>query len=192
MTPADKPYLPAPEEIWKPIPGYPTYEVSNLGRVRRGERILVPRVGRKGYLRVCLYVPKCIRQQRAVHALVLTAFVGPKPPNMQACHYDGNPANNALSNLRWGTAAENYADKRRHGTHQVGERHGAHKLSDWDVSTLRKLYSMKDRGIWHPDDLAAAFGVDRVTIERAARGRSWKEHYAPPSRWPIDRKEPTT
>ncbi len=39
----------------------------------------------------------------------------------------------------------------------VGERHGALKLPDWDVSTLRKLYSMKDRGIWHPDDLAAAF-----------------------------------
>lgn len=47
---------------------------------------------------------------RYVHHLVLEAFVGPRPPGMEACHFDGNAQNNRLENLRWGTSAENKAD----------------------------------------------------------------------------------
>ncbi len=68
------------------------------------------------------YVVTCFRTEsgktctRYVHRLVLEAFVGPCPPGMVACHYDGNSANNAVSNLRWDTQAGNIADKKRHGT----------------------------------------------------------------------------
>lgn len=34
-----------------------------------------------------------------VHRAVLEAFVGPCPPNHEACHIDGNPGNNRLENL---------------------------------------------------------------------------------------------
>src|SRR4051812_31439367 len=36
-----------------------------------------------------------------VHRLIMEAFVGPRPDGLQCCHGDGNPANNAISNLRW-------------------------------------------------------------------------------------------
>jgi hypothetical protein len=57
------------------------------------------------------------------HTLVLHAFVGPKPSDDHQCaHYDGNPSNNHYTNLRWATAAENAADKVRHGNHRLGNR----------------------------------------------------------------------
>lgn len=49
---------------------------------------------------------------RAVHLYVLETFVGPRPEGMQACHGDGDPANNRLSNLRWDTCSNNNLDKR--------------------------------------------------------------------------------
>lgn len=54
-----------------------------------------------------------------VHRLVLLAFVGPPATNSaEVCHIDGNPANNQLANLRWGSSSENKADQVRHGTHR--------------------------------------------------------------------------
>ena len=50
-----------------------------------------------------------------VHQLVLLAFVGPMPEGQLTRHLDGNPQNNVLSNLRYGTALENSQDAVRHG-----------------------------------------------------------------------------
>jgi hypothetical protein len=50
-----------------------------------------------------------------VHKLVLEAFTGqPRPEGMVCCHVNGNPSDNRLENLRWGTLRDNAADKRRH------------------------------------------------------------------------------
>jgi hypothetical protein len=49
-----------------------------------------------------------------VHRLVLAAFVGPCPPGNDACHGDGDPTNNRLTNLRWDTHRENMRDMVRH------------------------------------------------------------------------------
>ena len=50
-----------------------------------------------------------------VHRLVLIAFTGPPIGNQECCHGDGNPRNNTLPNLRWGSRLENAADRKRHG-----------------------------------------------------------------------------
>lgn len=116
-------------ERWLPVAGSPGYEVSDHGRVRslgrvimcrdgkpkrcRGQ-VLKPTVSSDGYLRVRPYPAT----PQGVHALVLEAFVGPRPTGMQCCHRDGDPANNRVENLRWGTISENQLDRVRHGTHQ--------------------------------------------------------------------------
>jgi hypothetical protein len=51
-----------------------------------------------------------------VHQLVLRAFVGPPAPGMESLHDDGDPTNNQLSNLSWGTHLRNMRDTIRHGT----------------------------------------------------------------------------
>lgn len=117
-------------ERWKPVRGYEGfYEVSDLGNVRSVDRIARhghrlrgkpiasrPNPERGGYVYVSLSRDGQMYTRR-VHRLVLEAFVGPAPEGMEGCHNDGDPANNALSNLRWSTHQENIWDKEIHGTH---------------------------------------------------------------------------
>ena len=118
------------EEVWKPIAGYEgLYEVSNQGRVRSLDRVVTSSSGqvyaRKGrtlkvspgnvgYPVVGLSRAGVVKN-RLVHRLVLETFVGPPEEGLEACHNNGVKTDNRLSNLRWGTSAENTEDIRRHG-----------------------------------------------------------------------------
>ena len=94
-------------EVWAPVPDSP-YEASNLGQVRN------PKTGRivgtcrlkSGYFSL----PGLL-----VHRAVLAAFDGPQPPSIVARHKDDDRGNNRLTNLSWGTRAENAADTTRAG-----------------------------------------------------------------------------
>ena len=119
-------------EYWLPIPDYPAYSVSNLGRIyshprvdalgrRIGDRILRPANNGGGYPFIGLWRDG-VRKSHQVHRLVLTAFVGPCPDGMEGCHNDGNPMNSRLDNLRWDTRSGNHLDKRKHGTHPDANR----------------------------------------------------------------------
>lgn len=128
-----------PVEEWRDIPGYEGYyQASSHGRVRgldrviehsgtgkariRG-RILSPGKRKTGHLIVNLRRGGGARTV-PVHRLVLEAFVGPRPEGMECCHWDDNPANNHLSNLRWDTPSSNEQDKIRNGgDHNVNKTH---------------------------------------------------------------------
>lgn len=107
-------------EQWRDIADWP-YQVSDQGRVRntRTGKVLSPEHTKSsltGYHRVTLQVgPR--RERFLVHVLMLEAFVGPRPPGMQACHLDDNGINNTLPNLRWDTQHGNVADLIRNGNH---------------------------------------------------------------------------
>lgn len=115
-------------EEWLPVVGYEgIYEVSDQGNVRsldridnRGNQIAgrmrKPRPLPSGHLMVILS-SNSIRSPRLVHRLVLEAFVGPCPPGMECCHYDDDPTNNSLENLRWDTSHANKLDMVRNGNH---------------------------------------------------------------------------
>lgn len=121
------------DEIWLPIHGYEGYyEVSDKGRVRSVDRTiwgekagtryqrvyrgrdLVLKTNKDGYSVVCMSKENKRRYFR-VHRLVLETFVGPCPEGMEVCHNNGNPADNRLTNLRYGTKSENAQDIIRHG-----------------------------------------------------------------------------
>lgn len=59
---------------------------------------------------------------RKVHVAVLEAFVGPRPEGMQALHNNGDPSDNTVENLRWGTASDNMKDKSLHGNNHFANR----------------------------------------------------------------------
>lgn len=101
------------KEIWKSIPGFSDYEVSNMGMVRslkwRRIRILRPATNRLGYLCVLLYEDGKSFFLK-IHKLVMLAFVGPCPDGMEVCHSDGSRTDNRLSNLRYDTHTANIHD----------------------------------------------------------------------------------
>jgi hypothetical protein len=106
---------------WRPIPNFSGYEASSDGRIRshkRPGRPLVLKPGsRNGYPVVTIKDDSRIKRTPCVHRLVLLAFVGQPQPGQRVCrHLDGNPTNNRIENLRWGTHAENAADAIKHGT----------------------------------------------------------------------------
>lgn len=124
-------------ERWLPVAGYPAYEVSNLGRVRsiprtitgsdgivrrRRGNILKPGTGTKGHQYVNLFNGGTKQTTKFVHHLVLVAFVGPRPDGTECCHNNGDPSDNRLSNLRWGTSSDNHHDMVRHGRHAFSRR----------------------------------------------------------------------
>lgn len=111
---------------WVDVHGYEgLYQVSDKGSVRsldrvdcRGHKIcgreLVPEMRHTGHLRVTLSKDGLV-QRLWVHRLVLEAFVAPRPDEQEGCHNDGNPLNNNVSNLRWGTKKSNAKDRVLHG-----------------------------------------------------------------------------
>ena len=168
-------------ERWLPVVGYEgLYSVSDRGRVRSEarhragkagkpvsvrERILLATPTRDGHLRVRL-CDGATKISTAVHHLVLSAFVGPRPLGMQACHNDGAPSHNAINNLRWDTPKSNQMDRKRHGTSSAGEKNGAAKLTAAEVSAIRsdgrKYYV-----------IANDHGVSRSTIGLVKAGKTW-------------------
>lgn len=129
------------EETWLPVVGYEGYyEVSDLGRVRSIDRIIPVRgvQGRRrcrgtiltlwtnedGYLSAHLNKNGNKRTDCPVHGLVLTAFVGRRPPGLGARHLSGDRTDARLSNLAWSTQSENMYDRGRHGTdHELNKTH---------------------------------------------------------------------
>jgi hypothetical protein len=124
---------------------------------------------RKGYPGVtfCRNGKKYIRRLGPV---ILEAFAGPKPEGMEACHIDGDPLNNAASNLRWDTHQNNCRDKWKHQTIANGERNGNSKLKPSDVAAIKAGLSRGEV----PQDLADRFGVSHVTIGHIRNGKTWK------------------
>lgn len=125
-------------EEWRPVDGFPLYEVSSLGRVRSIPRIVVDTLGRtypragkilktsagqKGHLSVTAYDMSGKMLRLSVHRAVCTAFNG-KPPSGRhhAAHGDGDPANNVATNIYWATASENALDRVRHGNDAHGRK----------------------------------------------------------------------
>lgn len=155
--------------------GFPGYVVSSDGSVwsiLRGKwSMLKGRHVKGGYLSVALRREDGKRLSLLVHRLVLLAFVGPCPPGFEACHRDGNPKNNCLPNLRWGTPASNYRDRVRHNTDNGGERNGSAKLTTDRVREIRRLYAAGVKRV----ELVKRYNMGRTTIDSIVTGKSWKQ-----------------
>ena len=166
-------------EQWRDIPGYPGYQASSLGRIRSLKRgttkVLATTLDRGGYLRV-IVSREGIASTPPVHQLVLLAFAGERPtPGHQGAHGNGIRTDNRADNLRWATARENLAARKRHGTHPSGERNNRAILSQQDVEYIRANYQ-RGTGRCNPgnvSDLARRFGVTAQTVRLAAQGKTW-------------------
>jgi hypothetical protein len=164
------------EEVWKRVVGFPGYEVSSLGGVRSYLRPKVvtmkPSVTTNGRLQVILSNAG-MKQPMRVHRLVALHFLAPDiPERWHVAHNDGNPHNNAATNLRWATPVENFSDMKRHGTSQHGERSGMARLTDAAVVEMRGLF--ESHAVTNQYELARRFKVHPCTVRDVLRYRTWK------------------
>jgi len=117
--------------------------------------------------------------KRFVHRLVLETFVGDSPRGYQCRHLDGNPLNNNLSNLKWGTRSENQRDCLRHGTDHRGQKHGMCKLTNEQVLKIYDLARKANKKIRKIDNggdykrIGLMFGISCTTVESIVVGRTW-------------------
>lgn len=172
---------PGPSEEWRAVPGYEGfYEVSDQGRVRSLSRawksryavtmfpgrILAQAIKRNGYPVVSLSKNNSAKQF-LVHRLVLIAFVGPQPTDMEACHENGIRTDARAANLRWDSRSANHQDKHRHGTAQIGEKANNVKLTDAIVLEIRR------RNL-SPSEAQREFLLSATNAKRIVSGKTWR------------------
>lgn len=164
------------EEIWKDIKDYEgLYQASTYGRIKRFNKdkrfksfkILKPLEFSAGHVKVTLW-KNCIRNRQYIHRLILETFIGICPPGMECRHLDGNPKNNRLDNLLWGTRSENSKDSVKHGVcplskmkgfnHYLTKRAG---LNDLKIRIIIKL--IKDKYLTYKE-IGEIFHISQATI----------------------------
>lgn len=156
-------------ESWKPVTGYEgLYEVSDQGRVRSLDRVIAEKSGKTrrfrgrelktqidsaGYSTLQLWRDNRCKLRR-VHTIVAEAFLGTRE-GLVTRHLDGNPQNNSLINLAYGTQSDNERD-----CYSYGGRKGNGKLYADQVLEIRKRLEHGDTCT----ALAADYGVCIGTI----------------------------
>ena len=186
-------FPPERQPTWKAVVGFEgIYEVSDTGLVRSLDRVseyrridqysgrelvirrkhkgrlLRPGPNHSGHLSVVL---GRAHGTKAVHLLVLEAFVGPCPEGHECLHWNDVAWDNRLKNLRWGTRSENLADSIRNGRYRLGERHPGTNLRNSDIPEIRKMVSDGGRKV---AEIAASFGVTEAVIRQIRDGKTWR------------------
>lgn len=156
-------------ETWRVIPEFEAYEVSDLGRIRRGERIrALVKNPISGYVEVTL--SRDNRQiRKGVHRLVVAAHRGPIPEGYHVNHMNMVKDDNRLANLEAVTAAENYAHAAKNNVTR-GEAVNTAKLTEGDV---RKIRLLAREGV-STTELMRIYGLGRPGINGVISRRSWK------------------
>lgn len=154
-------------EEWRIIPGFEKYEASNLGRIRsvnkeprsKADRVITARECNGGYLFVSLN-----RKSVMVHKLVALAFIGARPhPSFQINHKDGDKTHNAVANLEYCTASQNYIHAIQTGlaktkiTASAADQIRAQRASGASIATIAKT-----------------FRISTGMAYRIVRGEAWK------------------
>jgi hypothetical protein len=174
-------------EEWRDIDDG-TYEISDAGNVRRGDRgtLLKPFTSSAGYLIATLSV-RGITSKHLVHRLVAHAFLGHS--DLQVNHIDGDKSNNAISNLEYVTQHQNMQHAVRtglatppspvldyNGKHWTtlnpervrGEANHRAKLTEHDVRRMRALRPTATLSV-----LSRQFNVSLSLVQAICSGKAW-------------------
>lgn len=177
-------------EIWRVIPGWVNYEVSDFGRVKRvacwsekGDKrlkerflnIIKDKTRGAGKKYVYCYVnlgSASNHKTFSVARLVLIAFVGMPNEDQECRHLDDNSVNCTLSNLAWGTRVENRADAICNGVLAKGEGNGAAKLTKNEVLKIRRIHKHRCK-YFGATALAKQHGVTLWTMLDIIHRKTW-------------------
>ena len=176
---------------------FPGYRVGDVGSVwsckmRNGSgklgdkwRRMKGSIKRDGYRCFELTFTNGKKKFYRAHRLVMEFHIGPRPNGQVVRHLDGNHLNNLLTNLKYGTQAENMQDASNHGVMRWkqnplyrknpdkiprGVKVNGAKITDHDVREMRRLRIEKNfLYSW----IATMFKISRTAVSDAVRGKTW-------------------
>jgi hypothetical protein len=163
------------------------YEASSCGRIRSKARLVVRPHSRTGKPVTFYYAAKELSQHTDVFGyfkvrfgfggnkycyqvgrLVLMAFNG-NPTDEQFCrHLNGNPKDNRIENLAWGTHTENMQDRKAHGNYPIGEDHPRSKITNKQAI---EIYNSNEGSSY----LSKKYGLHESKIWAIRSGKTWTE-----------------
>lgn len=190
-------------EIWKPVTISPfegLYEVSNLARVKKFQRLFNDKSGtirtKKEFILKQVVVNKykavslvadTKQRQIKVHRLVALHFVDNPNNYPEINHLDGIKFNNYASNLEWSTHSLNTIHAYKIGLMNTdGSKNGASKLTEKDVIKMRKDFaiemaktggmvyrSKKNKGYYFAKIIAPKYKMNTNYIFSILKGEAW-------------------
>jgi hypothetical protein len=167
--------------IWKDIPGFSNYNISEYGEVIRIKDSKTRKAGSRprptistnsltGYYRYKLINDIGDKINIGGHILVALAFHGPKPSSKHyATHWDDDGLNNYYKNIKWDTHRGNSNDVKRNGQLK-GSKNPKAKLTNELVIHYRKRYIKGGISI---TALAKEIGLAISTTRDMLNGTHW-------------------
>lgn len=167
---------------WRTIPGIdPRYEAAPDGSIRSWVRLgtnggwcdephpLKGSPGSGGYLMYGVKADNGRFFSTKGHRLVAEAYIGPMPDGLMTRHKNGNPTDNRVENLGYGTCKENHEDRDRHGRTARGEHSGKSKLTKKEVLEVVVRYASGESQM----AIAKSLGMGQSAISSIIRGVTW-------------------
>ena len=143
------------KEVWREIAST-GYEVSDLGRIRRGDRILAGSYHNDGYTFMTIS-----GKQIPIHRFVANAFI-PNPENKpEINHKDGNKKNNCVDNLEWVTRSENQKHAADNNLQPKGLSTYTGKFTEEERQEIKDLWNSEK---YSRRELAKKYGVSHTCI----------------------------
>ena len=178
------------KEIFKTIPVFEDYEISNFGRVKTksrkiryvhaktkkelfrnsSDRFLKIHFNELTKYKFCqLYLNKKM-YNKPLHQLVAETFLDKLEVHDCVNHIDGNKHNNCVDNLEWCTNSYNHEHATKTGLKAKGVLIATSKLNDNCVTAIKYFLN---KGYTHAE-LAIAFNISRTTITLISQNKIWK------------------
>jgi hypothetical protein len=149
-------------EIWKPMPDFEKYEISNMGNIRniftkRNHKLHI----KNGYY-YCYFTDNGKMRAFRVHRIIAKLFVENSDPELNTIvnHIDGNRLNNHYKNLEWTTIAGN----NQHAADNNLTGKTKRRISQYKNDKLIKIF---DTVV----EAAASIDVNTGRIVEACKGR---------------------
>lgn len=162
---------------WLECVGFPGYEVSDEGQVRKvapwasmpANHVLSQRPNNRGYPRVRFKAGGQLRSP-LVHRLVARAFIGECPAGFECNHKNLDRADPMLANLEYVRAGENIAHSHSENTQRRTPRGVTHP---WAKLTAEQASAIRESPL-SCAKLAARYSVTRQSVWAVKAGLTWK------------------
>ena len=160
-------------ENWCTIEKYPSYAVSDMGRVKRmagrgrEERVLAPAKNKDGYMHISLSDADG-KHTMQISRLVAKAFISNIDNLPQVDHIDWNRCNNTVTNLRWLTVSDNTHNRRKWAGTSSKYRgvHWHKQKSKWQAYITPKGCTQRNLGYFAIEEDAARAYNDAALADR--------------------------